>query len=338
MPDPFEPTTLAENEVAIDHSGFRLARARKGANSRKVKYSTAEELKSAIEGEETYLASLTADRVINIGGNPPRSPQITGMANSLDRIQLALDALLSGTQPPAGIQPLDRNQELYHLLSGDYEMNGVFQGERIQFGNVNSSTMANMVANALNKVVMQEFQTYPQWWTPITIPMDFNNLQAVKWLTLGGVGELPTVAEGAAYTELTWDDKYETSTFYKKGGYLGLTMEAIDKDDTGRLRNAPRALAQAAWLTLSKSVSSIFTASSGVGPTLTDGDALFHTNHANLGTTALSITSYIAARLAMRKYTEVNSGERLGALTAPKFILVPPDLEITALQVLASRV
>jgi hypothetical protein len=38
----------------------------------------------------------------------------------------------------------------------------------------------------------------------------------------------------------------------------------------------------------------------------------------------------------MRKQTEVNSGERLGALTAPKFVLVPPDLEITALQILSS--
>jgi hypothetical protein len=39
----------------------------------------------------------------------------------------------------------------------------------------------------------------------------------------------------------------------------------------------------------------------------------------------------------MRKQAELNSGERLGAITAPKFILVPPDLEITALQILASQ-
>jgi hypothetical protein len=123
----------------------------------------------------------------------------------------------------------------------------------------------------------------------------------------------------------------------KKGGYLGLTLEAIDKDETGRIRGAPRALAQAAWLTLSKSIAGIFTQSSGVGPTLSDTKALFHTDHANLGTTALSISSWNAARLAMRKQTELNSGERLGALTTPKFLLVPPDLEMTGLQVLATE-
>ncbi len=39
----------------------------------------------------------------------------------------------------------------------------------------------------------------------------------------------------------------------------------------------------------------------------------------------------------MRKQTEVNSAERLGAITAPKYLLVPPDLEITALQIMASQ-
>jgi hypothetical protein len=118
----------------------------------------------------------------------------------------------------------------------------------------------------------------------------------------------------------------------------------MDKDDVGRLRTAPRALAQAAWLTLGKSVSSVFTASSGVGPTLIDTGALFNSTavtstggHANLGTTALGTSSWAAARLAMRKQVEVNSGERLGALTSPRYLLVPPDLEVTALTTLGSE-
>jgi hypothetical protein len=175
------------------------------------------------------------------------------------------------------------------------------------------------------------------WWQPVVVEEDFQSLQQIKWTLLGGVGELPTVAEGAAYTELTWDDKAETGTFVKKGGYLGLTLESIDKDETGRLRAAPRALAQAAWLTLSKAISNVFTGSSGAGPTLADNVALFHADHGNLGSDALSVEAWNAARAAMRKATELHSGERLGALTTPKYLLVPPDLEMTALQVLASE-
>jgi hypothetical protein len=245
---------------------------------------------------------------------------------------------LSGTRPPDGIQPLSGIRELYHLLSGDFEMAGLFRDDRVYLANVNSATMAAMTADALNKRVVNLFQQYPRWWEAFASIEDFASLQDVKWITLGGVGELPTVSEGAAYSELTWDDMVETDAFVKKGGYLGLTLEAIDKDDTRRLVAAPRALAQAAWLTLAKSISAIFTGTSGTGPLMSDSNRLFDAgNHTNLLTDPLSFAAYVAVRTAMRKQTELHSAERLGALTAPKFLLVPPDLEIAALQVLASE-
>jgi hypothetical protein len=217
-------------------------------------------------------------------------------------------------------------------------MAGLFRDDRVYLANVNSATMAAMTANALNKRIVNLFQMYPRWWEAFCSIEDFASLQDARWITLGGVGELPTVSEGAAYTELTWDDMVETDAFIKKGGYLGLTLEAIDKDDTRRLVAAPRALAQAAWLTLAKSISAIFTSDSGTGPVMSDSNHLFDAgNHSNLLTTALSWTAYVAIRTAMRKQTELNSEERLGALTAPKFLLVPPDLEIAALQLLASE-
>jgi hypothetical protein len=300
-------------------------------------------VQAAIDGEVTYLSELrVGESPINIGGQAPRA-RLGGMIDSMDQITEAFEALLLGRRP-ANAAPLTGIRELYTLLSGDYEMAGMFHADRVMFASVNSSTMAQLVANVLNKRVANEFIQYPQWWLPLVMEEDFTSLQAIRWITLGGVGELPTVAEGAAYTELTWDDSYETASFAKKGGYLGLTIEAIDKDDTGRLRAAPRALAQAAWLTLSKAISEIFTSNAGVGPTLIDTGALFNSTavtsaggHANLGTTALSITTWTAARLAMRKQVELNSSERLGALTAPKYLLVPPDLEVTALQVLGSQ-
>ncbi len=296
-------------------------------------------VRQAIEAERAYLARLSADQVVRLG-SPALAPRGAGIQLGLDgkeRLALALEALLAGRAPSQGVAPLSGIREAYLALSGDYEMTGVFHAERLQLTAVDSSTMAGLVANALNKSVVNQFQQYPRWWERFAFQEDFQTLQQVKWITLGGVGELPTVGEGAAYSELSWDDQSESASFVKKGGYLGVTLEAIDKDDTRKLQAAPRALAQAAWLTLSKAVSNIFTASSGAGPAMSDGSALFHANHANLGSSALSITAYAAARTAMRKQTELNSGERLGALTAPKYLLVPPDLEITALQVLASE-
>ena len=297
------------------------------------------ELRAHIERHESHLAALSADQVIQIGDVPPRDGRaITLGRTGLEQIEQAFEGLLLGTRPPDGIQPLSGIREMYHLLSGDFEMAGLFRDDRVYLANVNSATMAAMTANALNKRIVNLFQMYPRWWEAFCSIEDFASLQDARWITLGGVGELPTVSEGAAYTELTWDDMVETDAFVKKGGYLGLTLEAIDKDDTRRLVAAPRALAQAAWLTLAKSISAIFTQESGTGPLMSDAVRLFHAGtHSNLLTTALSWTAYVAVRTAMRKQTELNSNERLGALTAPKYLLVPPDLEIAALQLLASE-
>ena len=306
-------------------------------------YSTPEDVQDAIDAQRAILATLQEDDVVDVGGQPPRNPQIALGRNSIEQIRAAFEALIDGVNPPEGIVPLSGVREFYTLLSGDYEMRGMYHPERVYLANVTSSTMSNITANVLNKVVVNRFMEYPQWWAPIVTIEDFSSLQQTRWITLGGVGELPTVAEGAAYTEMTWDDSYETADFVKKGGYLGITLEAIDKDDTARIRSAPRALAQAAWMTLGKSVSAIFTSNSDVGPTLADTGALFNNTatsstggHANLLTTALSWSQWNVVRLAMMKQTEVNSGERLGFLTAPRYCLVPVDLETTALQIMAS--
>ena len=296
----------------------------------------------AIEGQLEILTATLAAREEEATIQGVGEPQmLRGGLNSLDQVQIALDAMLDGVLPAdSRVPPLRGVREFYELLSGDWEMKGLFQPDRVYLANVTSSTMAKMVADALNKRVVQSYARFPLWWEPIVSPEDFQSLQTVKWITLGGVGELPTVAEGAAYTEMTWDDIEQQSSFVKKGGYLGITAEAIDKDDTRRLRSAPGALAQAAWLTLSKAVSEIFTSNSGVGPNVyyddTSTRALFHASNGNLGTTAFSWAAWVATRTAMRKMTEHNSSERLGALTAPKYCLVPPDLEMTAIQTFGS--
>jgi hypothetical protein len=93
---------------------------------------------------------------------------------------------------------------------------------------------------------------------------------------------------------------------------LGDAHESIDNDDIGRLRAAPRALAQAAYLTLSKAISNIFTSNSGADPTMSDSQALFHANYANLGTTALSVSSFIDARHSqLRNQAAADGGQNM---------------------------
>ena len=282
------------------------------------------------------LAATEEDETVQLGGQPPRDPNIVMGLNGLEELEQAARAMLAGEAPPAGVRPLSGIRELYLLLSGDYEMTGRYHDERVQFAAVDSSTLANLFADALNKRVIEVGELFPKWWKPAVTIENFNTLQDAKWIVLGGVGELPTVAEGSAYTELTLDDQQESDSFVKKGGYLGVTLEAIDKDETRKVQAVPRVLARAAWVTLGKAIAAIFTANSGTGPTMADATVMFTSGHGNLGTTAMSYTAWKATRAAMMKITELNSGEVLGPLNAPSLIWSPPDTEYTALQILAS--
>jgi len=121
---------------------------------------------------------------------------------------------------------------------------------------------------------------------------------------------------------------------------VGISLETFLRDKLNVLRTIPRRLADAWYNTVSDLVATVFTCNSAAGPVLSDSGALFNGTaltsaggHANLGSTALAYASLAAARLAMMKQTDqpLGAGRRLGI--TPRYLLVPMDLEQTALQI-----
>jgi hypothetical protein len=278
---------------------------------------------AAVGDLERQWADATAQAAIRGLG------QVTSVRSGLDRAQLAFERLMGLPETAAHREAgrLSGIRELYDLLTGDWERHGVYRADRVTLANATTSTMAQVVANVLNKVMLQSYEAR-QWWRAIVHEEDFPSMQEVKWITVGGFGDLDTVAEGDAYTEKTWDDAAETATFVKKGNYIGVTLEMIDRDDVAAVRAIPRRLGVAANRTLSAAIAALFTANSGVGPTLADGKALFHADHGNLGSAALDDASWRAAVQAMFKQAEFHSAKRLGV--RPSYCLAPIELEPTA--------
>jgi hypothetical protein len=151
------------------------------------------------------------------------------------------------------------------------------------------------------------------------------------------VSVLPGVAEGAAYTELAIRDSAEVGEWGKYGGFVALTLEMFERDETHKLRQVPRKLASAALRRISALVGSIFTANNGVGPQMADGSAVFHAaNHHNVGTAALSGEAWEAASKAIYEQpmlvAEGGSAPKL-ALDA-RYLIVPRSLRLTAMRIL----
>ena len=251
-----------------------------------------------------------------------------------DKIPKMLDALWD---------PDDRSvislKEVYTSLTGDKRVTGRIRhcdravlAESIQIGTgTGAGVLAEVFGDSIARRMIATYRVSSawDWWeriVTITNAMDFRTQRRVYW---GGYGDLPTVAQGADYTDLTSPtDAEETYSVTKRGGHESITLEAIKNDDLGQIQQVPTKLARAARRTVSKFVSAFFTAQSGAGPNMHDSVTLFHTSHNNRGTAALSAAAISAARLAMQGQQEMDSDEEIWIM--PRFLLVPAALEETA--------
>jgi hypothetical protein len=230
-------------------------------------------------------------------------------------------------------------REFYTRMTGDYDFNGGYDRERAQFAA--SSDLPGLLKNAMNKLILARWEELGRsgyrWWEPIVQVEHFNSLQEITGVLVGEVNVLPSVAEGGAYTELAVSDSNETGSWGKYGGYVGLTLEMFERDETHKLRQYPNKLASAALRRISALVGGIFTANSGVGPAMADTYKVFDaTHHTNLGTTALSSTAWEAAGKAIYNQPLVTASGNTSAKQAidAKYLLVPRDLRLTAMQIL----
>lgn len=298
------------------------------------RYESPEALETAIDEARDELAQLSAAQVIQIGGQAPRA-RIGGMSTGLEQMGAALDWLFGVRSAPPPEPALRSVRAVYHTLTGDYDFYGRFDAERVALEGATTSSLANLAANAMNKVIVQQFSalTFWRWYEHIAYPTpNDGSVQEMQWTVIGGIANLPTVPEKGAYDELEVSDTGETDAFVKYGGYVPITLELIRNSDIQRLQAIPRALALAAVRTRSAKVAEIFMANDGVGPTLSqDSTALFHTDHGNLATTAFgsTATAWRAARAECFKQTELGSDSRLGLF--PKYWLGPADLYDQAL-------
>ena len=112
------------------------------------------------------------------------------------------------------------------------------------------------------------------------------------------------------------------------------------QDKIGFVQRIPQVLANAWYNTQSDLVSAVFTTNSAAGPVLSDTGALFNATalgtaggHVNLLTTGLSHAQFSTVRTAMMKQTDQPLGAGRRLLLTPRYLLVPADLEVTALEI-----
>lgn len=201
-------------------------------------------------------------------------------------------------------------------------------------GMVSTSDFPIILGNVINRQLRAEYAyaqpTFRQW-TRQTTATDFREMTRVQ---LGELGSFEEVFEGGEYKQPEIPKEAKESYKIKKyGQIIAITWETLINDDLDAFSRMPMRIAQAAARKQSDLIYAILSGN----PKMGDGVVLFHANHANLAGAgaAITIDSLAAGRLAIRKQTGIDGKEKLNL--TPSFLLVGPDKEKEALQILSNQ-
>lgn len=214
-------------------------------------------------------------------------------------------------------------------------------GSTVNFGDnmelaraaINStSTFPAIMSNLANKSVMvgfNEAETTYQIWAGKGSNRDFKEAARVA---LSEAGTLELVPEGGQFKQDSFGEASARTKVATYGKLFSLTRQAIINDDLGLFSKIATKYGSAAKRLVNKMVYAQLTGN----VKMQDNVALFDAKHGNVAGTGetLSVKAIAEAITAMRRQKGIQ-GEATLNIT-PKYLVVPPELEMTAYQIVNS--
>ena len=186
-----------------------------------------------------------------------------------------------------------------------------------------SSDLPAILGNVANKSLILGFEqageTYDQWVDTSGSLSDFKTADLVR---AGETQTLEEIGEDGEYKYDKLGDRKEQVKLATYGKILPITRQALINDDLGALTDIPMKHGEAWARTLGDIVYAVLTANSA----MSDGVALFHANHANLGTAGVVSEITIGEMIKLMKLQKDLGGKRRLNLS-PQFFLAPASIE-----------
>ncbi|SMA45366.1 ATP-dependent Clp protease proteolytic subunit 1 [Klebsiella pneumoniae] len=191
-----------------------------------------------------------------------------------------------------------------------------------------NSDFGNILLDVANKSLLQGWDEAEETFDLWTKKGQLSDFKTAHRVGMGGFNSLRKVREGAEYKYVTTGDKGETIALATYGEIFSITRQAIINDDLNALTDVPMKMGMAAKGTIGDLVYAVLIDN----PKLSDNKPLFHADHKNLSSGAISVSSIDDARKLMRLQKE---GER-SLNIRPAYMLVPVGLETLANQTIKS--
>lgn len=270
------------------------------------------------------------------GHGRPQHPQLSAQLSD------ALYARITGQAPRVGAQyagaSLPELAEICLRAAGKSGGSGGWMGGRaaqaVTMALHSTSDFPLVLGNTVNRLMVEMYQAAMSGLKQVSRERLAADFRPVQGLRASGSLEFSKVSEGGEFSYGTVQEAGETVSAATFGRVLGVSRQAIVNDDLGLFESIARMLGEGAAQCEGKAFVGLLNSNSGAGPTMSDGQPLFHSTHGNVAGSgaALGVLTLSAARTAMRRQTDL-AGSPINV--TPTYLIVPPELETVAEQVLA---
>ena len=270
------------------------------------------------------------------------TPRITTVSDEGDKIRAAATTAIlhrAGVvaakredmqgNPFAGAKMLD-------IAKASLARAGVSTDGMIQTAIVNASFTQSgsdfpiILENTMHKSLQAGYATASLTWNQFCATGSVGDFREHKRYRLGSFGNLDTVNELGEFTNKSIPDAERSGiTAGTKGNIINLSRQAIINDDLSAFVGLAAMLGKAAARSVEADVYALLALNAGLGPTMGDGNTLFHATHGNIGTgAAISVASIDADRVLMAQQKDVSANDFLDL--RPAVLLLPIGLGGTA--------
>jgi hypothetical protein len=215
-----------------------------------------------------------------------------------------------------------------YLESRGVNTRGMSKTELVQRGFHSTSDFPLLFSNLAGKTLDAAYQEEPHTWRPIARQRNLPDFKNANDLIVAGALTPEPLLEGGEYKAGTLQEAQHTWKLATYARKVTVTRQAIINDDLSALERVPEMLGRGFRRLESNLIWELIT---GDAITSVDGLALFKAAHANSSAQTITTSGFNAARKAMRKQTDI-AGNTINL--TPSYMMVPTDLEATALQFL----
>jgi hypothetical protein len=215
-----------------------------------------------------------------------------------------------------------------YLESRGVNTRGMSKTELVQRGFHGTSDFPLLFSNLAGKTLDAAYQEEPHTWRPIARQRNLPDFKNANDLIVAGALTPEPLLEGGEYKAGTLQEAQHTWKLATYARKVTLTRQAIINDDLSAMERVPDMLGRGFRRLESNIIWALIT---GNATTSVDSLSLFNAAHNNSSAQTIGTAGFNAARKAMRKQTDI-AGNTINL--TPQYMIVPTDLEATALQFL----